>query len=123
MICRSQVKNKQGALVVSLFFMLTGLLGGCASMNSGNNDGQVQSYPAPIIEAEWIRNGDPIEYDGSKWYPVNDYEVLQDSEVFQITEYKGVQVFVEKIAVKQYARIYTKFVKNKFRYYERRDND
>ena len=105
-----------------LCFMVMGFLGGCAAMNSGNN-GQLQSYPAPVIEPEWIRNGEAIEYDGSKWYPVNDYEVLQDSEVFQIMEYKGVQVFVEKIDTKPYARLYTKFDKNKFRYYERRAND
>jgi hypothetical protein len=122
MIYRSQVKNKQGRLFWGPLFLLIGFLGGCASVNSGN-DGQVQSYPSPVIEAGWIRNGEPIEYDGNKWYPVNDYEVLQDSDVFQIAEYKGVQVFVEKIAVKPYQRLYTKFDKNKFRYFERHDND
>jgi len=116
------MKNKQGRLCLGLLFILTGFSGGCSSLNLGNS-GQVQSYPAPVIEAGWIREGGPIEYDGYKWYPVNDYEVLQDSEVFQITEYKGVQVFVEKIAVKPYERIYTKFDKNKFRYYERHNND
>jgi len=114
--------NKLKRLGIGLWFIVTGFLGGCASMNSGN-DGQVQSYPAPIIEAGWIRDGDPIEYDGSKWYPVNDFEVLQDSDVYQIGEYKDVQIFVEKISVKPYDRIYTKFDKNKFRYWERRDND
>jgi hypothetical protein len=114
--------NKRKRLGFALWFLVTGFLGGCASVNSGN-DGQVQSYTAPVIEAGWIRNGEPIEYDGFKWYPVNDYEVLQDSEVFQIGEYKGVQIFVEKIAVKPYERIYTKFDKNKFRYFERRDDD
>ena len=109
-------------LMFTVWFMAIGFGGGCASMNAGNN-GQVVSYPAPAIEAGWIRNGEPIEYDGSKWYPVNDYEVLQDSEVFQISEYKGVQVFVEKIATKPYQRIYTKFDKNKFRYFERNVND
>ena len=102
--------------------LLAGLSGGCASMNS-DNGGQVQSYAAPVIEAGWIRDGEPIEYDGYKWYPVNDYEVLRDSEVFQITEFKGAQVFVEKIAVKPYGRIYTKFDKNRFRYFERSNND
>ena len=116
------MKNKQGYLGLGLLLVLTGFLGGCASVNFGNN-GQVQSYPSPVIEAGWVRNGDPIEYDGSKWYPVNDYEVLQDSEVFQIAEYKGVQVFVEKISTKPYDRIYTKFDKNKFRYFERHEND
>jgi len=116
------MKNKQGHLRVGLLFILTGFWGGCVPMNSGNN-GQVQSYPAPVIEAGWIRDGQPVEYDGSKWFPVNDYEVLQDSEVFQISEYKGVQVFVEKIATKPYDRIYTKFDKNKFRYFKRHDDD
>ena len=108
--------------MAGLLLALTGFLGGCASLNA-NNDGQVQSYPAPVIEAAWIRNGEPIEYDVAKWYPVNDYEVLQDPEVFQVSEYKDVQVFVEKIATKPYDRLYTKFDKNKFRYFERRDND
>ena len=116
------MKKIPGRLELGLALLLAGLFGGCASVNSGN-DGQVQSYAAPVIEAGWIRDGEPIDYDGSKWYPVNDYEVLEDSEVFQITEYKGVQVFVEKIATKPYDRLYTKFDKNKFRYFERRDND
>ena len=116
------MNRKRWVLVSSVVIMLTGFLGGCASLNSGNN-GQIQSYPAPIIEAAWIRDGQPIEFDEYKWYPVNDYEVLQDSEVYQVTEYKGVQVFVEKIAIKPYQRVYTKFEKNKFRYFERRTND
>jgi len=116
------MKNKLECLGGILLVLLTVFSGGCASVNSGN-DGQVQSYPTPAIEAGWIRDGTPIEYDGSKWYPVNDYEVLQDSEVYQIAEYKGVQVFVEKIAIKPYERIYTKFDKNKFRYFERRSDD
>ena len=114
--------NKRKATVWCLSLMLIGFLGGCATSNPGN-DGQVQSYPAPAIEAAWIRNGDAIVYDGYKWYPVNDYEVLKDNEVYQVTEYKGVQVFVEKIAVKPYPRLYTKFEKNKFRYFERHNND
>jgi hypothetical protein len=116
------MKNRQGRLGFGFLLVLAGFLGGCTSVNSGNN-GQVESYPSPVIEAGWIRNGESIDFDGYKWYPVNDYEVLQDSEVFQVGEYKGVQVFVEKIATKPYERIYTKFDKNKFRYFERRNDD
>lgn len=105
-----------------LMFILIGLGAGCTTVNP-DNGGLVQSYPAPVIEAGWIRDGEPIDFDGHKWYPVNDFEVLQDSEVFQVAEYRGVQVFVEKIAVKPYERIYTKFDKDKFRYFERRDDD
>ena len=108
--------------MIGLLFLSAAFGGGCASLNPGNN-GQLQSYPAPAIEAGWIRNGEPVILEGIKWFPANDYEVLQDSEVFQISEYKGVQVFVAKIDTKPYDRIYTKFDKNKFRYFERRDND
>ena len=113
---------KRNCFILGLCLLSASFAGGCASVST-DNDGQIQSYPAPVIEAGWIRDGEPIEYDGNKWYPVNDYEVLQDSEVFQIAEYKGVQVFVEKIDTKPYERIYTKFDKNKFRYFERREDD
>jgi len=112
--------NKHRILVLS-FWCMAFLGAGCVT--SSDNNGQIQSYPVAAIEAGWIRNGEPIEFEGSKWYPVNDYEVLQDSEVYQVAEYRGVQVFVEKIATKPYDRIYTKFDKNKFRYFERRGND
>jgi hypothetical protein len=110
------------ALIGGLWFLALGLECGCVHM-SMDNAGQVQSYPVAAVEAGWIRNGEPIEFDTHKWYPVNDYEILQDSEVYQVGEHKGVQVFVEKIAIKPYGRIYTKFDKNKFRYFERRGHD
>lgn len=88
-----------------------------------NNEGQLQSYPVPEVEAGWIRDGQPIVYDGIKWYAVNDVEVLMDSEVYQIGEYKGVQMFVDKVDTKPYHRLYTKFGKNKFRYFEPKNHD
>ncbi|MDO8675735.1 MAG: hypothetical protein Q7K71_06455 [Candidatus Omnitrophota bacterium] len=94
---------------------------GCA--NGGNNDGQLQSYLYPVVEAGWIRNGEPIEYGEERWFSVNDVEILMDSEVAVIGEYKGTQIFVDKIDTKPYDRLYTKFAKNKFRYYERSPND
>lgn len=103
---------------LALIFML----GGCASVNPGNNE-QLQTYPAPVFEATWIRNGEPISFEGSKWYPVNDYEVMDDSEVYQVGAYRGVKIFVAKIDAKPYDRIYTKFGRNKFRYFQRRDDD
>jgi hypothetical protein len=95
---------------------------GCMHRSS-DNEGQLQSYPSPVIEAEWIREGQPIVLGNQKWFSANDVEVLLDSEVYQIGEYKGVQVFVDKIDTKPYHRLYTKFAKNKFRFYERKDND
>ena len=115
------VKESMRAIGVVFFLGFAGFTG-CSTVNPGN-DGQVQSYPAPVIEPEWIRNGQPIEFESYKWTPVNDFEVLQDSDVYQVAEYKGVQVFVEKIETKPYNRIYTKFAKSKFRYYEHKDDD
>ena len=105
-------------LLVSL--VLTG--GSCGHLSSGNS-GQLQSYPAPLIEPAWIRNGEPVLYDGKEWFPVRDVESLTDSEVYQIGEYKDTQLFVEKTDIKPYSRIYTKFAKGKFRYFELADDD
>ncbi len=98
-------------------------LAGCIR-SSGGNSGQLQSYPAPLIEAGWIRNGEPIIYEGDEWYPARDVENFLDTEVFQIGEYKGVQIFVDKVDIKPYERLYTKFAKGKYRYWLRNlDND
>ena len=35
------------------------VLGGCSSLNSGN-DGQLQSYPAPLIEADLPGHNTPV---------------------------------------------------------------
>ena len=98
------------------------LIAGCASTNSSNNVGQLESYTAPVIEAAWIRNGEPIVFDKHQWFPVDDVESMRDTELYQITEYKGVQVFVDKVDVKPYDRLYTKFAKGKFRFFERQDD-
>jgi len=95
---------------------------GCVGTNSGSN-GQWERYPAPAVEAPWIRNGEPVIYEGKQWFPVRDVEVLLDSEVYQIGEYRGVQIFVDKIDIKPYDRIYTKFTKAKYRYFERHKDD
>ena len=107
--------------VLSLVLVFSFWLTGCVH-KSLDNEGQLQSYPAPLMEASWIREGQPVEYEGQKWYPVNDVEILTDSEVYQIGEYKGVQIFVDKMETKPYSRLFTKFGKNKFRYFER-NND
>jgi len=104
-----------GCLALSVGFLLTG----CAHQ-AADNEGQLQSYQAPVIEASWIRDGQPLEFAGSQWVAVNDVEVLMDSEVYQVGEFKGVQVFVDKVDTKPYHRLYTKFAKNKFRYFEKK---
>jgi hypothetical protein len=111
-------------MMIFYVLVMVGALGfaGCSSGNAGNK-GQLQSYPAPVIEAGWIRNGEPVVLQGQQWFPVRDVETLMDSDVYQIGEYKGVQIFVDKLDIKPYERIYTKFAKNKYRYFERAKDD
>jgi len=71
------------------------------------------------IEAEWIRNGEPITFEGKLWYPVDDVESFLDSEMRLMGVHNGVQFFVDKVDVRPYNRLYTKFDKNKFRFFEK----
>ena len=103
-------------ILMSIFFIT-----GCYS--SAGNIGQLQIYKTPSQEADWIRNGEPVEFEKESWYPVDGIENLLDSEVVLIDEYRGVQVFVEKLDVRPYERLYTKFGLNRFRYFEKnKDN-
>ncbi len=102
--------------------MLLVIACGCVRSNAGN-DGLLQSYLVPVVEAAWIRNGDPIVFENHRWYPVDDTEALLDEEVFQVGEYQNVPIFVLKIDARPYDRLYTKFAKSKFRYFERASND
>ncbi len=98
------------SLVLSLLF-----LAGCATQTG--NVGNVQSYMSPSVEAKWIRDGEPIEFEGELWYPADGIESLLDSEVYHIGEYKDVQIFIDKLDVRPYERLYTKYGKNQFRYF------
>ena len=110
---------------IILFFFLVLILNGltgCSSSGSGNT-GMFQNFPVPTIEAEWIRKGEPIQFEEELWYPQDGTETFMDSEMLLATEYNGVQVFVDKQDVRPYHRLYTKFAPNKFRYYERKSDD
>lgn len=91
---------------------------GCSVSRKEGNVGQVQSYGFTDAEADWIRNGEPVEFEGQLWYPQDGIEILLDSEVQMIGEYRGLQVFVDKVDVRPYRRLYTKFGRNQFRYFE-----
>ena len=106
---------RQGSRVFSLFFVLWLCVGCSRTLETA------QLYPVPAEEAEWIRQGEPIEFEGERWYPVDGVENLLDSEVYLAGEYRGVQIFVEKMDVRPYDRLYTKFEKNRFRYFEKRN--
>ena len=94
---------------------------GCVS--STGNDGQLQSFAFNAVEPQWIRDGEPIEYNGQKWYPADGTENFLDSEIPALMEFRGTQVFIDKMDVKPYNRLYTKFSKNQFRYFLPKKNE
>ena len=97
-----------------MLFLFASLVSGCLTTSPGNS-GNVQSYSFPTVEPQWIRNGEPLEFKGEKWYPQDGTESFLDSEVSPLGERDGVYLYVDKLDVKPYNRIYTKFGKNKFR--------
>lgn len=105
----------------TFLFICTLFLIGCNATLRGN-DGQMQSYMVPEKEASWIRNGEPIVFESEAWYPQDDVESLKDSEMLFLGDYRGVQFFVYRVDVRPYERLYTKFGKNKFRYFKRLEN-
>ena len=91
---------------------------GCQS--TGGNAGRIQSYTLNSIEAEWIRNGKPIDFESELWYPVDGVEGFLDSEMRLMGKHQGIEFFIDKVDVRPFSRLYTKFGKNKFRFFEKR---
>jgi len=98
-------------ILMALFFV------GCGE--TAQRKSKPVNFDFPEIEADWIRNGEPIEFEGEGWYPRDAIEVLSDADVFFLGRDKGVEFFVEKIDVRPYDRLYTKFGNNKFRIYKK----
>lgn len=90
---------------------------GCAQ--SPGNVGNLQSYPVAPVEAPWIRDGESVEFEGELWYPADGTEGFLDTEVYFLGEYRGVPFFADKVDVRPFERLYTKFGKNRFRYFEK----
>lgn len=94
---------------------------GCFS--SGGRDTGMSVYKTISPEPEWIRNGEPIEFEGELWYPRDTIDVLTDSEVMPLGEYRDVAFYLDTADVRPYERLYTKFGENKFRVFETRPVD
>ncbi len=76
-----------------------------------------QIYKAPDTEAPWIRSGEPLVYQDRKWMAADDTESLTDMEVLKVGEYQDVEFFAAKEDVEPYQRLYTKFGRNRYRYF------
>ncbi len=107
-------------LKIILLFCVLSLTAGCAGLDGNRGD---TTYQFPVIEAEWIRNGEPLEYEGEFWYPQDNVDVLLDSEVMLLGKYRDVEFFAQTVDVRPYNRLYTKFGSNRFRSFENKVYD
>lgn len=103
------------------FILLTAFNSGCFS-SSGSDNG-VTLYKAISPEPEWIRNGEPIEFEGELWYPRDTVDILTDSEVILLGKYRDIPFYLQAVDVRPYERLYTKFGTNKFRVFETKSPD
>lgn len=90
--------------------------GGCGS--SMGNEGNVMMYRITSPEPEWIRNGEPIQFEDEFWYPRDTIDILRDSEVLFVGEFRGVAFYIQTADIRPFNRLYTKFGPNKFRVFE-----
>jgi hypothetical protein len=106
---------------VSIFLCLlvaVGCLTGCAGhLHTRRKPPQ---YPVPDVEASWIREGKPIEFEGELWYPERNVEIFRDEEIDLMGEHQGTLFFVDKVDIRPFRRLYTKFGRNKFRSFEKK---
>ena len=95
---------------------LTIFLAGCNTIQTKTET----AAPTLNLEALWIRNGEPIIFENESWYPQDDIESYFDNELYLLGKYQGVEFYVEKMDVRPYNRLYTKFGKNKYRLFEKK---
>ena len=60
------------------------------------------------------------EFEKELWYPIDSLENLEDTEMYLMGDYQEIQFFVEKMDIRPYDRLYTKFSKHKFRVFKRK---
>ena len=108
-------------ILISAFLSVIITTGGCQTAKG--NVGRVNTYPVNSVEAAWIRDGEPIEFENELWYPADGIESFQDWEMLMVGNHRGVPFFVDKVDVRPFARLYTKFDRNKFRYFEKRSEE
>jgi len=100
-------------ILIIFIFNIAAVFSGC----QGNYASKKKNLPYnfPEIEAQWIRDGEPIEFEGGLWYPQDNVDILLDEEVSPVGEYSDVEIFINKVDVRPYEHLYTKFGRNKFR--------
>ena len=106
--------------ILNLFIFCSGFLFiflGC-TLNKNNGLSNIGLYAFPSEEPNWIKNGEPIIFEGRSWFPQDQVDILLDEEVLPLGDYQDVKFFAAKVDVRPYERLYTKFGPNKYRVFE-----
>ncbi len=110
-------------ILLALGFVMFVLILNSGCVSSSGRDLGITVFKATSPEPEWIRNGEPIEFEGELWYPRDTVDILMDSEVMRAGEYRDVAFYLQTVDVRPFERIYTKFGENKFRVFETKSSD
>ncbi len=96
--------------------VLMTMTSGCAMPKRTMESGFDASFRA--TEPAWIREGEAIEIEMNTWVPTDEVERLLDSEMIPIGQYRETVVFIERVDVKPYARMYTRYERGRYRVFE-----
>jgi hypothetical protein len=99
-------------------YVMAVLVSGCELSRQAIDTMSAQN--APLSEAAWIHNAQPIEYEGELWFPTREVESLMDEEVFKVGVYRDVPFFIDRRDIRPYERLYTYFGRNRYRAFEKR---
>jgi hypothetical protein len=115
--------KKHSMVILGLLSLVFCLWSTTGCQSAQGYDGLIGPIANRSLEASGIRDGEPIEYENGLWYPADGTENFLDTEMLFVAEYRGVAVFVDKVDVRPYDRLYTKFDRNKFRFFEKRTGE
>jgi len=114
------VRENKNRLRSGIILLLSIVFVGC---HGAAQKEAVWHFRSTTMEAEWIRNGEPMEFEDEKWYPADAIENLLDNEVYLVGQYREAALYVEMTDVRPYERLYTRFSRNKYRFFEKRLNN
>jgi hypothetical protein len=100
---------------ISVFMLIAGLLLSVTGCGASRQQSALSLGGSLVGEPEWVRNGEPVRFEGEDWYPTDEVENLFDSEVYKAGEYRSVIIYLEKVDVRPFARIYLYFGPDRYR--------
>lgn len=98
-------------MAVMALVLMMGLTG-CHSVRSRSNDAL---NAAQWVEPAWVRNAEPVEFEGQSWFPTDNVENLLEYEVYQAGVYRDRPFFIDRQDVRPFERIYIRFAPDKYR--------